>query len=120
MKAIEKGFELQGQRVGGKQGVYADIESLGSEMGKLADAKDTLTNAIKTKLDTMKFSDKQQRLVLENEMAKKVEELTARKLTESMNLRNRADADRIVKWLVGAGLAGAGVKTYGITRLTEH
>ena len=120
LKAIEEGFELQGQKIGGKEGIYTDIDGLGNQIKELAENKETLINSIRDKLDNMKFTNKQQRISLENQMSRRIEELTAKKMTESMNLKNRADADRLTKILVGAGLGIAGARTFGLTRLTEH
>lgn len=121
LTAIEKGFELQGQKIGGAKGLFTDIESLGQTMGELAKEKEYVVNVLQQRLKEMKFSNQSQRLAVENELANRVEKLTAQKLTESINLKNRADADRLIKWLLGAGLAYAGIKTPGaIGRLTEH
>ena len=121
LTAIEKGFELQGQKIGSAKGLYTDIESLGQTMGELAKEKEYVVNTLQQRLKEMKFNNQSQKLAVENELANRVEKLTAQKLTESINLKNRADADRLIKWLLGAGLAYAGIKTPGaIGRLTEH
>ena len=123
LKAIEKGYEFQGKKIGGQKGIFTDIETLGKQLNDLGEQKAVLTDSIKQRLNSMKFSNSAEKINIEKEVLAKIDKLTANKLTENIKLQTRADADRIADILikftlgaVGLGTAGGVLRAFGRQR----